>query len=121
MPSDVQTVKVELSDLLEVLAIRTKMGRAPIGSRATGLRDAAIYPVKGGIEFEMPGLSQVIRVKSGKLTESAAFKIKTLPNIIKLLKSYVGQEQFAQIELSKDSVSFRCAGSKVSLTRYPVD
>ena len=42
-------------ELIEALARRTKMRRAPVGVPTSGLREAAFIPALGGFRVEMPG------------------------------------------------------------------
>jgi len=112
-----QTITVALGELIAVLETRTKMRRAPNGARSIRLREAAILPGRDAVTFEMPGISQAVNVIEGELTDEVVFPTTHLPALIKVLKGYVGQEETARIEVSRDLVSFSCAGSKRALPR----
>ena len=115
-----QRITLRLADLLEALALRSKMKRAPRGVRATGLRDIAILPVEGGVIFEMPGIAQKLYALEGELTQSAAFPTKNLDQFIRVLNAYRGVVDRVSIELTPTEVSFKCAGTRRSFPRLAV-
>ena len=115
--SSTERVEVALEELIDVLETRTKMRRSPAGVTSTGLRDVAIHQKGGWLEFEMPGITQSLKTNSGNLSRSVFFPTKTLPNVIKVLKTQMGNVENCFIEVNAEHVSFKAGTSKLSLKR----
>jgi len=112
-----QIVNVRLDHLIDALEARAKMSRAPDGSRSFRLREAAIQPINNTLNLAMPGKDIEVEILSGHLSEEVIFPTKHLPELIKVLRSYTGEQTEARLEISVDFIMFRCAGSRRTIPR----
>lgn len=95
MPMPLQTITVASADLLAAFSHRIKMKRAPAGVKATGLRDAALIPAKGGVLVDMPGISTFVPAISGELSETAVFQVSGIEGVTRVLSKY--GDEFAEV------------------------
>ena len=74
-------VTVKLTEFIEAIERKTKMRKAPNGSRSTGLREGAFIPAVGGFRVEMPGGHHFVWALEGQLSEEITFEPSNLVGV----------------------------------------
>ncbi len=110
-------VTVGSVELIEALARRTKMRRAPNGVPATGLREAAFIPALGGFRVEMPGGAHFVWVIAGVLAEEVTFDPKAVDRLLKVLKSQAALTSEATIFVGTYGLDVHCGSAKVVIAK----
>ncbi len=104
---------VKRIELLEALARRTKMKRAPAGATSTGLKEVAFIPAIGGFRVEMPGGAHFVWAIAGELSDEVCFHPKFIDGLLKILTSQTAET--ASILVIDAQIEFKCEGSKLRI------
>ena len=110
-------VTVKLTEFIEAIERKTKMRKAPNGSRSTGLREGAFIPAVGGFRVEMPGGHHFVWALEGQLSEEITFEPSNLVGVLKVLKTYQGKETSLDLTPSEKAFMIRCGSSKLTISR----
>lgn len=104
-------------ELIEALARRTKMLRAPAGVRSTNLKEAAFIPALGGVRVEMPGGSHFVWALEGSLPDEIIFDPKFVNLMLSVLKSQEGRSSTATLSISASQFEIRCGSAKLRVPK----
>ena len=106
-------------ELIEALARRTKMRRAPVGVPTSGLREAAFIPALGGFRVEMPGGAHFVWAIEGELSEEVIFDPKSVDRVLKVLISQAALSDKVALQVGPEAMTLTCGSAKILVPKKP--
>ena len=104
-------------ELIEALSRRTKMRRAPVGVRSTGLSEAAFIPAIGGFRVEMPGGAHFVWAIEGELAEEVIFDPKAVDRVLKVLISQAALADKVELSTTPEHISLSCGSARILIPK----